>query len=195
MLGPPRLSAFTACRFHKGLCHTCSQKVLMVFPSGMNHQERQNGSQGPYLPNGAGCSHAASPTSASGRGRCQTPAPARTMEIHLCCRAAAPKAANPFSRQEALIPACPYGTETWKRLSLGLFSRRGSISLPARAQRRLRRQGRYPAAIFRHIPPSLPPAPSEQLGGEVTTPDLPPLSLARTPQILARLMGKAKLWL
>lgn len=68
----------------------------MIFPSGMNHQERQNGSQGPYLPNGAGCSHAASPTSASGRGRCQTPAPARTMEIHHCCRAAAPKAANPL---------------------------------------------------------------------------------------------------
>lgn len=45
------------------------------------------------------------------------------------------------------------------------------------------------------LPPSLPPAPSEQLGGEVTTPDLPPLSLARTPQILARLMGQAKLWL
>lgn len=101
---------------------------------------------------------------------------------------------TPFSRQEALTPARPYGTETWKRLSLGLFSRRGSISLPARAQRRLRRQGRYSAAIFRHIPPSLPPAPSEQLGGEVTTPDLPPLSLARTPQILARLMGQAKLW-
>lgn len=143
--------------FHKRSCHTCSQKMLMLFPTGMNHQEQQNGFQRPYLPDAAGCSHAASPTSASGRGRCQTldhgntpllegsrlkgskpPSPDRG--FHTC------KGTELRTSRTSLR-----NSELGKR-NLSLLSRRGSvtISLPARARRRLCRQGRYSAAIQTH---------------------------------------------
>lgn len=173
----------------------------MLFPTGMNLQEQQNGFQRPYLPDAAGCSHAASPTSASGRGRCQTLGLAWTMEIHLCWRAAAWKAANPLLLTEASTPAKarsfepharPYGTVTWESATWVSCHGVAASPFPCLPEPGAGSAGR--AGIpqrFRHIPPS----PSEQLKGEVTTPALPPLSLARTLQILARLMGKAKAWL
>lgn len=53
----------------------------------------------PALPGAAGCRHAASPTSSSGRGRCQMQGPAWTMEIHLCRRSAARNASKSLAWQ------------------------------------------------------------------------------------------------
>lgn len=124
-----------------------------------------------------------------------------TMEIHLCWRAAAWKAANPLLLTEASTPekarsfephVRPYGTVTWESATWVSCHGVAASPFPCQPEPGAGSAGR--AGIpqrFRHIPPS----PSEQLKGEVTTPALPPLSLARTLQILARLMGKAKAWL
>lgn len=149
----------------------------MLFPTGMNHQEQQHGSQGPYLPEAAGCSHAASPTSASGTGtgRCQTPAPAGPMETH----PSRSEGSKPLLLAEASTPARPYGAGTRQRHSPSPCSRRGSVTLSVPASR-------SPAGQVFPSNSHIPPSPLSTSKGKL------PLSLARTLQILERLKGKAE---
>lgn len=174
------------------------------------------------------CRHAASPTSGSGRGRCQTQGPAWTMEIYLCWRAATRNASKSLAWQRL---SCLQRYLAWNLMHVPMkrwagidttwFSSHGVAASPAVAETHFSASSSTAQALLvwqvfssnsdTFLPLHLPmflfimgqflPTPcnavAEELKGDLTTPALPPLSLARTLQIPARLMRRAKpqLWI
>lgn len=177
--------------FHKDHATPVHRKSSRFFPTATNHQEQQSRLQRPYLPDAAGCSHAASPTSASGTGRCQTLGEgglAWTVEMHLCWRAAARNAANPPSDRgfhtskgtELPTARTSQGTESWERYNLWVPSH--GVAATAFPCQQSRAQALPAGQVFRRNSHAFLPRHASS-----TT-----HSLARTLQILAGLIEKGK---